>query len=780
MSEFLNYLTGLAPDGETALIVLQKPTLRDGAIQYHADGAPKATFPAFLPNHHRKDGEAWYVNTGSYILDRLAARVSAKRENVEFVLFMMLDDVGTKSKVSPLPPTWVMETSEGSFQWGYAFKEQPTKGAFSSAIKAIAAAGYTDPGAIKPVRNCRLPGSINLKKGRNNFAARLVEFHPGREYTLPDICAALGVVPDEDEGAGLQSIKIRDTGSDSVLRWLSDAGLVLSNVNAEGWCGVACPNSHEHTDGNPEGRYSPVNRAFCCYHGHCQHLDSNAFLSWVAEQGGPKVATGFREELIAERMAMVAEAIRPTEAFPDTAADVVAEVERKELGRLTKRDWFGRFAYVVEDDSYFDMIDRQELSRSSFNAIFRHVECKSVHTTRRVEASVCFDENRQGAGSRVLRGMTYAAGESVLVAKNGDVYGNRWVNARPDLSGPAASEISLWLAHAELLIPDPVEREHVFDVMAFKLQHPEIKINHAVLHGGDEGCGKDTLWYPFIWSVCGPDLRNRGLVDADGINSRWGYALESEILILNELKEPEAAQRRALSNKLKPIIAAPPDTLPIERKGLHPYHMVNRLMVLAFTNDPVPISLPTQDRRWFCLWSHAPKMDKAEAKRLWDWYKKEGGLVAVARWLKERDVSAFNPAAMPPWTDYRSRLIETGRSMAESFVIEEVQKPSPEFAAGVISSPFHKLCNVLQQKAPGGVKIPQAALLHGLKEAGWEDLGAVKSADYQTKKNMWVRPDMLRTYSKSDLRRMVEQPPEPESKVKSEQPPEPGLKLVKS
>ena len=757
MNDFLEYIAGLAPEGETALILRQKPTLRNGEIQYYEDGAPKATFPAFLPNHKRRDGESWYINTGSYIIGRFTdGKPAAKRENVEFVLFMMLDDVGTKSKVSPLPPTWVMETSEGSFQWGYAFSEQPTKGAFASAIKAIAAAGYTDPGAINPVRNCRLPGSINLKRGRNNFPARLVEFHPGREYTLPAICEALGVTPGEDEGPGLQSIKIRDTGSDSVLRWLSDQGLVLTNVNPEGWCGVVCPNSGEHTDGNPEGRYSPVNRAFCCYHGHCQHLDSNAFLAWVGEQGGPKVQPGFREELVAERMAKVAEAIQPTPEFPDVAAEVVAEVDRKELGRLTKREWFSRFAYIVEDDAYFDMIDRREMTRGAFNAVFRHVDCKSIHTQRKVEASVCFDENRQGAGARVLRGLTYAAGESVLVAKDGEVFGNRWVNARPDLSGVTPGDITPWLDHAKLLIPDDIEREHVLDVMAFKLQHPEVKINHAVLHGGDEGCGKDTFWYPFIWSVCGPDLRNRGLVDADGINSRWGYALESEILILNELKEPEASQRRALSNKLKPIIAAPPDTLTIERKGLHPYDMVNRLFVLAFTNDPVPLSLPTQDRRWFCLWSHAPRMEKADAVALWAWYKKKGGLQAVGRWLLDRDVSAFNPAAMPPWTDYRTRLIETGRSMAESYVIEQVHKPSPEFAAGVIASPFHKICNQLQQGAPGGVKIPQAALLHGLKEAGWIDLGAVKSAEFQTKKNLWAREDMVKTHSKSDLRRMVE------------------------
>jgi uncharacterized protein YifN (PemK superfamily) len=72
----------------------------------------------------------------------------------------------------------------------------------------------------------------------------------------------------------------------------------------------------------------------------------------------------------------------------------------------------------------------------------------------------------------------------------------------------------------------------------------------------------------------------------------------------------------------------------------------------------------------------------------------------------------------------------------------------------------------LQQGSPNGAKIVPVALYHALKEAGWIDLGMVKSADFQTKKNLWVRPDMVKTFSKSDLRRMVEQAPEP------------GLKLV--
>jgi hypothetical protein len=288
-----------------------------------------------------------------------------------------------------------------------------------------------------------------------------------------------------------------------------------------------------------------------------------------------------------------------------------------------------------------------------FNALYRHVNCISINSNRKIEAATCFDEQRQAMGARTLVGVTYAAGESLLVARDGDVYGNRWRDARPKVDKAFVGDISLWLEHCERLVPEPSEREHLFNVMAYKLQHPEVKINHAVLHGGDQGCGKDTMWAPFIWAVCGPGLKNRGLLDNDSLASQWGYQLESEILIINELKESEAAARRALANKLKPVIAAPPEMLPINRKGLHPYDMLNRLFVLSYTNDPLPISLDSQDRRWFCIWSRAPKMSDAEGRKFWNWYKSYG-FTAIAAWLYQRDVSAFNPGATPAWTEFKS------------------------------------------------------------------------------------------------------------------------------
>jgi hypothetical protein len=114
---------------------------------------------------------AWYGNTASFIVERFKdGHVSASAANCEYILVMMLDDIGTKQDAAPAAD---MDHGDiaGSFQWGYAFNEQPTKAEFSAAIKAIAEAGYTDPGAINAVRNFRLPGSVNLKPGRNNFAA---------------------------------------------------------------------------------------------------------------------------------------------------------------------------------------------------------------------------------------------------------------------------------------------------------------------------------------------------------------------------------------------------------------------------------------------------------------------------------------------------------------------------------------------------------------------------------------------------------------------------------
>lgn len=760
--KFLEYITKLAPEGETVLFVRQKPLIKDGAYQFHADGAMKCTWPAYLPEKYNGRG-AWYANTAMFIVSRFRdGRPSAALANCERVGFMVLDDVGTKSKVPEIEPTWKIETSPDNFQWGYTFAldDHPLTAEFAAAMTAIAKAGYTDPGATNAVRNFRLPGSINLKPGRENFAARLVEFHPEREFSLPQICEALNVTPDPvSESGQYRPIRVTDDGEDDVVKWLSANGLVFSRVNAEGWMGVACPQADQHTDGNPEGRYNPAMRAFCCLHSHCVDLDSNAFMDWVASQGGPKHAPGLRDELLASMMNGALSKLTPSEAFPDRAAEIVAEVERKQMGRIEKAEWFKTFAYIQSDDCFFHMGERREISRTTFNAIYRHIDCKSRHNAkRRIEASVAYDELRNDCGAPALVGVTYAAGDGVIVERNGYTYGNRWRDLRPQARG---GDVSPWLEHCKRLVPDMAELEHIFNVMAFTLRNPRVKLNHAVLHGGHQGSGKDSMWAPLFWGVRGDAEENVRIMTAAQLFSQFHYQLETEVLVLNELREPEAKERRALANLLKPIIAAPPDNLTINRKGLHPFDMPNRLFVIAFSNDRVSITLDSDDRRWFCVWSNAPRMTAEQSNALWDWYK-AGGLAACAAWLYARDISAFNPAAAPPMTDFKRSMIEQGMSNAEAWLYDQIKDRAGEFGRGVIAGPFQALCARLALIAPIGVKTPPAALMHALQEAGWIDLGRVMSSEYTTKKHIFCAPEMEKMYNKSDLRRMIEVPAPPQ------------------
>lgn len=749
--EFLTYLNSFAREGETVLVVEQKPN------------AWKAHF--FNPRSKMDPEAAMYANTGSFIKAR---KTGATELGIEHVLCLMLDDIGTKvTKTPPLQPTWKMETSEGSFQWGYVFSVQPTKGAFSAAVKAIADAGLTDPGACNSVRNFRIPGSINLKKGRNKFASRLIEFNGDLTFTLDEICTAFEVIPGEEIHNSFP-VTTTPRDDDEVLDWLREKGLVVSEKND--WVTILCPNRHNHTTGGDQNaKYNPKDRGFMCHHGHCSDLDSAYFLDWVRREGGPDADMIDPKHIFAalapalEKLEKL-EKLNPLGKIPmkNTADGVLSTIGDQQSDRTAKEDIFNRYAYIKDGDCFFSLEDREIITRQNINAMYRHHDCRSIHGGRRIETSIYFDEHRTKMNAEVLKGATYAPGDKVIVIRNGQRYGNVWSDGRPKVDKTLQGDVSTWLDHGCTLFKNPVEMEHILNIMAFKLQHPTKKINHAVLHAGREGCGKDTFWAPFFWSMGGVDGKNKSTLDNTSVNLPWSYHLECEIVLINELKESTTAERLKLANTLKPIIAAPPNTLQIRKKNQHPYEAINRVFVMAFSNSRTPISLSPQDRRWFVIWSEAPQMREADINRIWGWYEK-GGFRTIAAWLYQRDVSAFNPLATPMDTEYRQALIEGGMSMAHAFLVQSIAEGSGEFQAGVVGSPFNRLADRLQGSAPAGVKIHHAEIVESLQDAGWVNIGSCASKDHPTKKTVWVSKSMFEKYrsgehTKSSLRDMLEFP----------------------
>jgi hypothetical protein len=178
---------------------------------------------------------------------------------------------------------------------------------------------------------------------------------------------------------------------------------------------------------------------------------------------------------------------------------------------------------------------------------------------------------------------------------------------------------------------------------------------------------------------------------------------------------------------------------------------------VAFTNHPAAISLASADRRWLCVHSTAPRMEEIDAKALWGWYER-GGYDAVAGYLRQRDVSAFNPSAIPMDTDFKRNMIEMGRGDAETYLIDLMRNRTGEFAKGVVAAPWNRLLDILQSGLANN-KLYKGILMEAFKEAGWIDRGLVMSKQHTTKRHVFCHPDLTHV-SNSDLRRVVEEPVE--------------------
>jgi len=265
--------------------------------------------------------------------------------------------------------------------------------------------------------------------------------------------------------------------------------------------------------------------------------------------------------------------------------------------------------------------------------------------------------------------------------------------------------------------------------------------------------GKDTLLAPMMYAICGPDLKNHSIIDTKSLSSQWGYCYESEVVVVNELRADQSKDRRALENQLKPIIAAPPMFLDINRKGLHPYKAVNRLLVIAFSNFRDAIAISSDDRRWFAAWCHGAIMPKEESARLWAWYHGPG-FGAVAAYLGARDVSRYDPAAPPKMNEAKMLMIQQARSVAEEYLIDEIERGRGDFELGVIATPFHKLLDRLQGMAPQGMKLYPMALHHALQESGWVDRGICVARGFSSGKRVYCAPKMSEL-SNSALRELI-------------------------
>jgi hypothetical protein len=146
-------------------------------------------------------------------------------------------------------------------------------------------------------------------------------------------------------------------------------------------------------------------------------------------------------------------------------------------------------------------------------------------------------------------------------------------------------------------------------------------------------------------------------------------------------------------------------------------------------------------------------MTDQESAALWGWFN-AGGLEAGALYMRRRDVTKFQPGATPPWTEAKNIMVSTGRSAAESWIVERIEKRMDEFRLGVLSGPWQSVVDRLQNQAPEHIRVTNQALQHALAEAGWTDLGLCASRTNPGKRHIWASPEYRG--SKSEARDATE------------------------
>jgi hypothetical protein len=268
-----------------------------------------------------------------------------------------------------------------------------------------------------------------------------------------------------------------------------------------------------------------------------------------------------------------------------------------------------------------------------------------------ISASTWLDQNR------AVQQMTWAPGEPLeirdkLIAEGGwfTHKGATCLNLyRPPTIVPGdASKATIWIDHVHRVYPEDGDR--LIDYSAHLVQFPQIKINHAILMGGDQGIGKDTILEP-VKQAIGP--WNFQETTPRGMSSSFNSYLKAVALRINEAHDLGETNRFAFYEQLKTICAAPPDVHRINQKHINEHYILNCNGTFLTTNHKTDgIYLPPDDRRTDVMWSDCKKEDFDEAywNGIWNWYE-AGGYRDVAAYLATKDISAFNPKKPPKQTE---------------------------------------------------------------------------------------------------------------------------------
>jgi hypothetical protein len=284
--------------------------------------------------------------------------------------------------------------------------------------------------------------------------------------------------------------------------------------------------------------------------------------------------------------------------------------------------------------------------------------------------------------NRAVEQMTWAPGKPMviadkLIADGGwfDRPGCKTFNLyRPPTIKPQAGDATPWIDHVKFVFGDDDAR-HIIKWFAHRVQHPDQKVNHALVFGGMQGVGKDTLIEPVKQAV-GP--WNFAEVSPQQMLGRVNPFVKSVILRVSEARDLGDTDRFGFYEHTKAYTAAPPDVLRVDEMHMREHAVLNVCGVIITTNNKDSLHLPADDRRHFVAWSNRKKEDFPPDywTAIYRWFA-NGGIEMVAHYLATLDISGFDPKAPPPKTPAFWEIVDSSRSPEDAEMADALDRLDP-------------------------------------------------------------------------------------------------------
>lgn len=237
-------------------------------------------------------------------------------------------------------------------------------------------------------------------------------------------------------------------------------------------------------------------------------------------------------------------------------------------------------------------------------------------------------------------------------------YFNRYLGLKPVRGTYSELPVKIFLKHIEYLTTNEVECKHLLDYLAFCVQNPGKKINHAVLLISQyEGIGKSLLERLFKQVLLSP-LKQSYITTIENtqLMSNWTDFMSGKLLcFIHELAQGD---KYATMNRLKSLITE--ETVHIDQKYAKPYNVRNTVNFIFFSNLDDAIKIGQNDRRLFVVYNNRKPQDAEYYDRLYKTFTED--YFSIYQWLCERDLSGFDANARPPETEGKQQLREQSES----------------------------------------------------------------------------------------------------------------------